>query len=45
MMMAEGGYEYQYVASRSGTDTNAHTLFIELSIDTGNQPLIPWIPR
>jgi len=41
----ESGYEYQYVQSRGGADTNTHTFLIEVSLDTGRGPLLPWDPR
>jgi len=41
----ESGYEYQYVLSRSGTQTNTHTFLIEVSLDTGNRRLLRWDPR
>ena len=43
-LRVEGGYEYQYVTSRSG-DTNTHTFVIEVSLDTGDRPIVPWSPR
>jgi hypothetical protein len=42
-LRAEAGYEYQFVRSRSGTDSNIHTFVIEFSLDTGNAPLLPWV--
>ena len=44
-LRVESGYEYQYVVSRSGPATNTHTFIIELSLDTGSGPLLPWDPR
>ena len=43
-LRTEAGYEYQYVVSRSGSDTNTHTFFIEFSIDTGTGRLLDWGP-
>ena len=43
-LRTEAGYEYQYVVSRSGTDTNTHTFFIEFSVDTGSGRLLDWSP-
>ena len=44
-LRVESGYEYQYVKSRDGAETNTHTFIIEFSLSTNSEPLFHWDPR